>query len=161
MSWFVSLPEPLGDAGAVRLAMWQGAGRSSVAGLGSAHADERWNWIATDESARQRTDERLTLTPARPAQRHRREDVVASVVRIPAEIVLAMAEAARDTGRTERELWAEAAREWLSSRSHGDDPPPATPAALPAPSPSRSWSEIDSLLAQLRHPVVKSDETAA
>jgi hypothetical protein len=79
------------------------------------------------------------------------EIVAASVVRIPADIVRAMTAAARNTGRSERELWAEAAREWLNSRAHGDEPPPATPAAA-LPSVTRNWDEIDSLMAQLRRP---------
>lgn len=161
MSWFVSLPEPLGDAAAVR---WS-AGRSSeltlMPGLGSARASERWSWSGAGRAERRGSAHPVALHPRGQRVADTRAETEASVVRIPAEIVRAMARAARNTGRSERELWAEAAREWLSSRSHGDEPPPATPAALPVAGPARSWDEIDGLMAQLRLPAGPSTDTAA
>ena len=161
MSWFVSLPEPLGAAAAVR---WP-AGRNSeltlLPRLGSAHASERWSWDGVREPERGSGVDRLTLRPANTRAPEIRDDLAASVVRIPAEIVRAMAHAARNSGRSERELWAEAAREWLYSRTHGDEPPPATPAALPVAGPARSWDEIDGLMAQLRIQAVPSKDSAA
>ena len=57
-------------------------------------------------------------------------------------------------GRSEDDIWAEAAREWLLRRLRNDEPPPTTPAAasLPNPRASRLWSEIDVMLAELRQP---------
>ncbi|MGH2484494.1 MAG: hypothetical protein ACRDHE_00645, partial [Ktedonobacterales bacterium] len=106
------------------------------------------------QTRRTPTDERLALRPVERPTRVGQEIAAASVVRIPADIVRAMAAAARTTGRSERELWAEAAREWLNSRAHGDEPPPATPAAA-LPGVTRSWDEIDSLMARLRHPATE------
>ena len=65
-----------------------------------------------------------------------------------------MAEMAQAMGRSEDEIWAEAAREWLMRRMRNDEPPPTTPAAAPLPSPRtrRLWNEIDIMLAELRHP---------
>ena len=148
MSWFVTAPEPLGETRGIRWIAANGLPR-----LGSARASAQWNWTGT-ETRREPTTERLALRPAERPTRIGQEIATASVVRIPADIVHAMAVAARDTGRSERELWAEAAREWLSSRAHGDEPPPATPAAA-LPSVTRSWDEIDSLMAQLRHPATE------
>jgi hypothetical protein len=160
MSWFVTLPEPLGDAAAIR---WSAGRRGALtlhAGLGSARASERWGWAGGDGSAPRTGTDRLALQPL-PPRTPTAYDASASVVRIPAEIVRAMAQAARNSGRSERELWAEAAREWLYSRSHGDEPPPATPAALTVAGPARSWDEIDGLMERLRLSVTPSEETAA
>lgn len=161
MSWFVSLPEPLGDAAAARVEMGRRRGLTLTPSLGGAWASERWGWAGAGELQRSGRTDRLALRPTDTRAAEIREDLEASVVRIPAEIVRAMAQAARNSGRSERELWAEAAREWLNSRSHGDEPPPATPAPLPVAGPARSWDEIDGLLAQLRLPVGSSCETAA
>ncbi|HKV83786.1 MAG TPA: hypothetical protein VJN88_04475 [Ktedonobacterales bacterium] len=148
MSWFVTAPEPLGETRGIRWIASNGLPR-----LGSARASAEWKWMGT-ETRRTPSDERLALRPvARPTYASQ-EIATASVVRIPADIVRAMTAAARNTGRSERELWAEAAREWLNSRAHGDEPPPATPAAA-LPSVTRSWDEIDSLMAQLRQPATE------
>jgi hypothetical protein len=76
------------------------------------------------------------------------------LVRVPSAVLREMARAARLAGRGEGELWAEAAREWLTRRARGDEPLPPTPAApaLPVPRPPRSWSAIDSVLRDLRLP---------
>lgn len=148
MSWYVTAPELLGETRGIRWIASNGLPR-----LGSARASAQWNWIGP-ETQRPATDERLALRPVERPTPTEHEIVAASVVRIPADIVRAMTAAARNTGRSERELWAEAAREWLNSRAHGDEPPPATPAAA-LPTVTRSWEEIDSLMAQLRHPATE------
>src|SRR5215813_8197925 len=63
-----------------------------------------------------------------------------------------MRAAAWSTGRSEAELWVEAAREWLARRALDDEPQPPTPAAaaLAVPRPSSAWAAIDTLLADLR-----------
>ena len=159
MSWLVTLPEPLGDAGAGHASRVARDSLSFSAGLGSSRASAQWSWVEPSAPRPRNRNERLTLRPVEPRPIPIRQDVAATVVRIPAEIVRAMSLVARNSGRSERELWAEAAREWLYSRSHGDDPPPATPAAMPVA--SRSWDEIDGLLARLREPMTASKDPAA
>jgi hypothetical protein len=113
---------------------------SASSPLGAAFAGRAWSWAptgaahASTHSTRQRTDERASTT----------------VVRIPDDLLRRMAEAARFTGRGEHEVWAEAARQWLSLRALDDDPQPPTPAAAAQPRPRRSWAGIDALLADLR-----------
>ena len=68
------------------------------------------------------------------------------------DVTDAIAQAARASGRTEYDVWLEAAREWLSRRAYDDEPPPTAPAAasLPHPRRQRTWAEIDTLLGDLR-----------
>jgi hypothetical protein len=75
----------------------------------------------------------------------------AAVVRIPDALLRAMRESACNAGRSESEVWAEAAREWLLMRGVGDGPEPTSPASAPRPLP-RSWAGIDALVAVLRAP---------
>jgi hypothetical protein len=76
-----------------------------------------------------------------------------SIVHVPAEIGQIMAQIARASGRSEGDLWTEAAGAWLSSHSYDDDPlPPAPSAALAIPFVNRSWDMIDDLLSALRVP---------
>jgi hypothetical protein len=74
------------------------------------------------------------------------------LVRVPTAVLREMTRAAHVAGRSEGELWAEAAREWLARRARGDEPLPPTPAApaLPVPRPMRAWSAIDSVMTDLR-----------
>jgi hypothetical protein len=82
------------------------------------------------------------------------EAPVDSIVHVPAEIRQMMAQVARVNGRSERDLWTEAADAWLASHTNDDDPvPPAPSAALALPAASRSWDMIDDLLSALRRPV--------
>jgi len=87
----------------------------------------------------------------------------ASVVRIPDALLRAMRESARNAGRSESEVWAEAAREWLLMRGAGDGPEPTSPASAPRPCPqrARSWSGIDALVAVLRAPHAQPHPDAA
>ena len=79
--------------------------------------------------------------------------LVDSIAHVPAEIRQIMAEIARASGRSEGDLWTEAADAWLSSHSYDDDPlPPAPSAALAVPAVNRSWDMIDDLLSALRMP---------
>ncbi|MGO8949607.1 MAG: hypothetical protein ACLQUY_18545 [Ktedonobacterales bacterium] len=72
-----------------------------------------------------------------------------SVVHVPASIRQVMAEVALASGRSESDLWSEAADAWLSAHIYDDKPlPPAPAAALPLP--NRCWDMIDDLLASLR-----------
>jgi hypothetical protein len=112
--------------------------------LGSATADARWRWASPNAGCVQLT----------PDDRLNGDELSTSRVGVVYELRIEMAEMARLMGRSEDDIWAEAAREWLMRRLRDDGPPPTTPAAAPLPGarPSRMWNEIDATLAELRHP---------
>jgi hypothetical protein len=118
--------------------------------LGTATAAPIWGWAH----------------PPREGTRHQSVPATASVRTAPErtelpmapELLRAMAEAAQTTGRPEREIWAEAAREWLRRHHQSDDPQPPEPGAS-APNPAalraareRCWQAIDVLVNDLRAP---------
>jgi len=115
--------------------------------LGSAQAAARWSWAEPNVAP---------LGPGASGQR----DLVGSAVeearrvRVGRDLVSLMAEAARASGRSEDDIWNEAAREWLMRHARNDEPPPTTPAAaaIPRPRPPRSWAAVDAVLVQLRDP---------
>jgi hypothetical protein len=121
---------------------------TALRGLGSAGAGGRWRWVQPGVI-------HTIATPARPswpAAEARTTATSASAVRIPEPILRLMRTAAWNTGRTESEIWAEAAREWLARRQRDDEPLPPTPAAaaLPVPRRAHAWEAIDLLLEDLR-----------
>jgi hypothetical protein len=73
-------------------------------------------------------------------------------VRIPADLVRRMSLEAELAGKSESDVWAEAARAWLQRRERDDDFPPTPPAAAqPCPRRERTaWVAIDALLLDLR-----------
>jgi hypothetical protein len=76
-------------------------------------------------------------------------------VLVPVRTKLRMAQVARANGRSEDDLWAEAANNWLCSHAFDDEPlPPAPAAALAVPNNQRSWDTIDELLTVLRGPTM-------
>lgn len=103
-----------------------------AAGLGTSSAVSMWAWAAPASGPASATPHRL--------------------LHVPRELLQRMSETAWSAGRSEEDIWIEAAREWLSRRARGDDPPPTAPAAAlpPRPRAEHSWHAIDSLLAQLR-----------
>lgn len=118
--------------------------------LGTATADARWRWASPRAGC---------VTTAVGAQDDADnadfdDVVVATGLRITRDLRDEMSGMAQALGRSEDDIWAEAAREWLMRRIRNDEPPPTTPAAAPAPSPRtrRLWNEIDAMLADLRHP---------
>jgi hypothetical protein len=124
-------------------------------GLGSATAHTRWRWTSPLSRRAPATNLPVTLPAARERhERHERHAAVTKRVHVSRELRAEMAQMARALGRSEDEIWAEAAREWLLRRMRNDEPPPTTPAAasLPNPRTRRMWSEIDAMLAELRHP---------
>jgi len=144
MSWHALLYSPTDDAN-----IWRQSHRSQqptqpARSLGSATADARWRW-ASPEAGR--------VTPITVA-RSNSDELVARRLGVARDLRAEMAEMARVMGRSEDDVWAEAAREWLMRRLRNDGPPPTTPAAAPVPGarPSRMWNEIDELLSELRHP---------
>lgn len=117
-------------------------GSERRSGLGAAHAGTVWRWAPSG---------------ARASEVHRATAIGAGAIpiSIPVRLVGAMRAAAHASGRSESEVWAEAAHEWLRQRQHddGDDgplPPPAA-AALAVPHRVRSWSAVDAVLTDLRN----------
>lgn len=110
--------------------------------LGTATADARWRWASPHAGA-------ISPTSIRDDGH-----AVATHLIVTRELRAEMAEMALAMGRSEDEIWAEAAREWLIRRMRNDEPPPTTPAAAPIPNvrTRRLWGEIDAMLADLRRP---------
>lgn len=128
--------------------------------LGSAHASATWSWATPRRapvSAAEDTKVRplAPLVPAAPAtdraERAQRSDHGVAL-RVPATVLRRMSAAAQACGRSEGDIWAEAAEEWLTRYALDNEPQPPTPAAaaLSVPRPARSWSAIDALLTELR-----------
>jgi len=159
--------------------------------LGTARAGTRWAWAAPTERSNSLAQQepsdpiRPMLRPFNAESRPTPSDTWAHAtrpytqnatsgggagvapqdihcLRAPRDTMRQMELVAARLGRSESEVWAEAAREWLDHRAgvimlrdddRDDEPPPAAPAALPQPlRPTRSWTAIDALLADLRAP---------
>lgn len=134
--------------------------RAAHAGLGSASAGSAWAWTSAPASAASTTTLRYSAPAARAASVQPRG---ASAVRAPIELLTKMSEAARAQGRSESDVWVEAAREWLRRRDGVETPPSAAPAyaaapASPAPRMTRVWGEIDAVLQALRTPATVNAE---
>ena len=135
------------------LSVWTPATRS----LGAATADARWRWASPH--AGRMTD---AATLAEDADGYDGYDgyedadraSVATRLHVAPELRTEMSGMAQALGRSEDDIWAEAAREWLLRRLRNDEPPPTTPAAasLPNPRTRRLWNEIDEMLLELRQP---------
>ena len=119
------------------------AGDSARRGRATAGNGRRFGWRCAPRCAAVAAEER---------SEPRRIATSASAVRIPEGVLRTMRKAAWSAGRTESEIWAEAAREWLMRRARDDEPQPPTPAAaaLPVPRMAHAWHAIDALLAELR-----------
>ena len=132
---------------------WWSLAREDEAGrLGSARAVRHWRW-AHPNAAHASSQHPLAYGPGTGGATERRVVATsASAVRIPEAILRLMREAAWSAGRTESEIWAEAAREWLTRRMLDDEPQPPTPAAaaLPLPRVVGAWEAIDLVLHDLR-----------
>jgi hypothetical protein len=144
MSWHALLYSPTDDANIWRQTHRSHQSTQPARSLGSATADARWRWEAPEAG---------NVTPI-TVERGNSDELVATRLGVARELRDEMAEMARMMGRSEDDIWAEAAREWLMRRLRNDGPPPTTPAAAPVPGarPSRMWNEIDELLTELRHP---------
>ena len=146
-----------------RTSEWSAATRSSggavaASGLGTARADERWRWAPLGTASVARSGD-VSFERSRDV---RRTITSPSAVRIPEKVLSMMREAAWRAGRTESEIWAEAAREWLLRRLRDDEPQPPTPAAaLPVPRMAQAWRAIDTLLAELRTSTEREPSIAA
>jgi hypothetical protein len=114
-----------------------------LSSLGSASAGTRWQWVG--RAAAEAQTEGIS-----PSMVSMEQSVTVSV---PVRVKLKMAQVARANGRSEGDLWAEAANTWLTSHTFDDEPlPPAPATALAVPSAQRSWDTIDELLTALRRP---------
>lgn len=144
MTWFtptlLTRDESSGHVGLDSWSSWPASG-----GMGSAVAGG-WSW------ARGRaTSARAAITPPDP------ELTPAGVrLRAPREILARMAEAAGALGRSESDIWVEAAREWLI-RHEPDGSTGGPRLAATAFSAngqrarrSRAWRDIDGVLERLR-----------
>lgn len=133
------------------------AGRHAPA-LGSAHAADVWSWAP----ARRASTPAVTDTKVHPLSPLVSGPATdrATALRIPATVLRRMAAAAHACGRSEADIWAEAAEEWLTRYALDNDPQPPTPAAaaLSLPRPARSWNAIDALLTELRASEVAQPE---
>jgi hypothetical protein len=109
-------------------------------GMASASAGPTWRWTSATHG-RAVAEPVLASVSVEPAH-----------VRIPADLVRRMSLEARLAGKSESEVWAEAARAWLARRERDDDFPPTPPAATqPCPRRERTaWVAIDALLVDLR-----------
>lgn len=118
---------------------WPAAGSlgSSIAGA--------WRWDSAP--ARQERDSDRQKAPPR-------QEVVR--LRAPSETLRRMTEAARALGRTESDVWTEAAREWLQRHGPGGHDEGHELYAVVAPPDSaarrraREWRAIDAVLDTLR-----------
>jgi len=117
--------------------------------LGSAYVDtdRLWSWSENSHAMAHPLPigENKTLDNQVPVE---------PILHVPASIRQMMAQIALASGRSESDLWIEAADAWLNSHTCDDEPlPPAPAAALAIPSGGRSWDMIDDLLATLRTPI--------
>lgn len=128
--------------------------------LGSAHASESWSWATSPRASNPAAEDTkvhplspLVSVPAPATDR-------GVALRIPATVLRRMAAAAHTCGRSEGDIWAEAAEEWLTRYALDNEPQPPTPAAaaLSVPRPARSWHAIDALLTELRASEVSQPE---
>jgi hypothetical protein len=142
------------------------------AGLGAAVAGTMWAWVepaaaplsiapdagdptATPGYAAPPLFPRYLSRPATPPGVAPNASAERTELRMPRDVLRAMAVAAAVTGRTQTEVWAAAAREWLSRHMGEDEPPPdpagpARAAAVPHTAREQCWRAIDILLGDLR-----------
>jgi hypothetical protein len=170
MSWFTPIlltpNERSSGACAPRAANSASAGTITVAGaqraaergagLGSARVGVQWAWST---SPAQMTTTAPAMTVA--ATTHAVSDAQGTCLRAPVEVLRQMSAAARGLGRSESEVWVEAAREWLRKREGEPGAPPAAAAPVVASVGSiaprritRLWDDIDALLIELRAPAI-------
>lgn len=118
-----------------------------VAGLGSARAASEWAWAEG---------------PARPAAAPARVAAHGSCVRAPADVLARMSAIAEAQGRSESDVWVEAAREWLRRREVAPVTPPvaSAPPVVVARRVARVWDAIDALLVDLRSPTASDHDDA-
>ncbi len=132
---------------------------SARVGLGSARTTGQWTWATSVTSERPRSAASPSLSQAAVVRSVAAAE--GACVRAPMELLGQMAAAARALGRSESDVWVEAAREWLRRREGEPGAPPAAAAlgVSPVSQPRRRdriWDDIDTLLIELRTPVAIS-----
>ncbi|HZC06129.1 MAG TPA: hypothetical protein VE338_10840, partial [Ktedonobacterales bacterium] len=126
--------------------------------LGSALAASQWAW-ASDPT-------RATPTTAQASAAPRAVRASSGAcLRAPVDLLTQMSDVARALGRSESEVWVEAAREYLRRRDGESGAPPVTPAQSAGPvsrsrRATRMWDDIDALLTELRAPSASEREGA-
>lgn len=134
------------------------------ANLGSARASGQWTWTTTTPPERARSASTPSLAQATAMRPGAASE--GACVRAPAELLGQMSAAARAMGRSESEVWVEAAREWLRKREGEPGAPPAAaaPSVRAVGQPRRRdriWDDIDALLIGLRAPATGSEREGA
>lgn len=152
MTWLTPALIPTGDRfGRMAPSAWTAWPRSG--GLGSAVAGA-WTWDTAPSGA--------VAASARPRAARR---AVAVQLSAPSATIQDMAEAASASGRTESDIWAEAAFEWL--QRHGCERATEQPLSSRAPQDSpvrrreRVWRDIDAVLDTLRDIALSPEPSAA
>src|SRR5215831_14763774 len=131
MTWLAPIPL-FPDASAECSAVWPVSplrpisplSNTAARGMASASAGPIWQWASA------------TRVPVAPEPILPPVPIEPAHVRIPADLVRRMSLAAHLAGKSESEVWAEAARAWLQRRERDDDLPPTPPAAA-QPCPRR------------------------
>ncbi len=157
MSWFTPIVLTHDERSVSAPVAAKSFGVAARGGLGSASAGSQWMWSEAHAA-------RPAPAPTSRAIHTASRDV--SCVRAPVELLCRMSEVARAQGRSESEVWVEAAREWLRRREIEPVTPPAPPATASSRSatprrPSRVWDDIDALLIELRMPPTHAESEGA
>lgn len=122
-------------------------GQPHNVGIGSAWASGAWAWAGSAAQPASATLRRAATTAQAGAN-----------LRAPVDLLARMSEVAQACGRSESDVWAEAAREWLRRREGEAGAAPVAPIApaqaewpvAPTRRSARRWDEIDALLIELR-----------
>ncbi|MGH2502596.1 MAG: hypothetical protein ACRDID_08790, partial [Ktedonobacterales bacterium] len=134
----------------------RGARSGEPQSIGSAWASGAWAWAGSAaqpvQIAQPMAAASMRAAPAQPG----------ASLRAPVELLARMSEAARACGRSESDVWVEAAREWLRRRDSETGAAPVAPITPAQSEPSaastrrsaRRWDEIDALLFELRRAAV-------
>lgn len=159
MSWFTPIVLTHDERSVSAPAAARSFGVVAGGGLGSATAGSQWAWAETPATTPVTTPARAAVAPpVRVAAR----DI--SCVRAPAELLSRMSAMARAQGRSESDVWVEAAREWLRRREIEPVTPPAAPTStrgVTSRRPARVWDEIDALMIDLRMPSAQLEREGA
>jgi hypothetical protein len=138
------------------------SGEPQSIGIGSAWASGAWAWAGSAAQPAQIAQPVQIAQPIAAASRRAAPVQPGASLRAPVELLARMSEAARVCGRSESDVWVEAAREWLRRRDSETGAAPVAPVAPALSEPSaaptrrsaRRWDEIDALLIELRRAAV-------
>ncbi|HEX2349664.1 MAG TPA: hypothetical protein VHI51_14625 [Ktedonobacterales bacterium] len=134
------------------------SGQPHSVGIGSAWASGAWAWAGSAAQPVSATPRRAATTAQAGAN-----------LRAPVDLLARMSEVAQACGRSESDVWVEAAREWLRRREGEAGAAPVAPIApaqavwpdAPTRRSARRWDEIDALLIELRGAVAARQREGA